>query len=92
MSDTGKLPHRTRPGNGMSTGDPYVVIRYGGVDNQPALPVLDLRFLEGYPFDAAALKGAKDTLRLARTLDLPEIVQEIEAFLGARQSSGRRRK
>jgi hypothetical protein len=76
----------------VSTGDPYVVIRYGGVDNQPALPVLDLRFLEGYPFDAAALKGAKDTLRLARTLGLPEIVEEIQAFLSAHQSSGRRRK
>lgn len=76
----------------MSTGDPYVVIRYGGVDNQPALPVLDLRFLEGYPFDAAGLKGAKEALRLARTLDLPEVVEEIQSFLTAHQSSGRRRK
>lgn len=76
----------------QGTGDPYVIVRYGGVENQPALPVLDLRFMEGYPVDAAALRGAKESLRLARALGLAEIVSEIETFLNNNQPSGRRRK
>jgi hypothetical protein len=87
-----KRSHNDAAGHSMGTGDPYVIVRGGGVDNQPALPVLDLRFLEGYPLDAARLRGAKEALRLARTLDLPEIVEEIQDFLSARQPSGRRRK
>lgn len=87
-----KRPHNDAVGQSMGTGDPYVIVRGGGVDNQPALPVLDLRFLEGYPLDAASLRGAKEALRLARSLDLPEIVEEIQDFLNTRQPSGRRRK
>lgn len=73
-------------------GDLYVVIRYGSVDNQPALPVLDLRFMEGYPLDAAALKAARETLHLARTLGLQDIVTEIQDFLNNRQPTGRRKR
>lgn len=74
------------------TGDPYIVIRYGSVDNHPALPVLDLRFMEGYPVDAAALESARETLRLARTLGLQDIVNEIQDFLTKRQPTGRRKR
>jgi hypothetical protein len=73
-------------------GDPYVVIRYGSVDNHPALPVLDLRFMEGYPFDAAGMKAARETLRLARALGLQDIVSEIQDFLTKRQPTGRRKR
>lgn len=73
-------------------GDPFVIIRHGSVDNHPTVPVLDLQFMEGYPLDAVALKGARETLRLARTLGLQEIVSEIESFLNKKQSSGRRKR
>jgi hypothetical protein len=78
--------------NTGAVGDPYVIIRDGGIDNQPALPVLDLRFMDGYPFDAAAQRTAKETLHLARTLNLNHIVEEIQTFLNRHQPSGRRRK
>lgn len=73
-------------------GDPFVVIRHGSVDNHPSVPVLDLQFMEGYPFDAAVLKGAQETLRLARALGLRDIVSEIESFLNKKHPSGRRKR
>jgi hypothetical protein len=65
------------------SGDPYILIEGGLVQNAPALPVLDLDVLSDEHITTDTVNEVRNLMDAASALELPQVVTRCAAWLNA---------